>query len=353
MPNFVIGIHDRPGSFSDRWFEYCQEHKIAFKRLDCLATDAIRKCHGLNAVLWHWASPRDQIVARHIITALEARGVKVFPDLATCWHYDDKIAQKYVLEAIEAPLVPTWVFTDRGEAMAWIAGANWPKVFKLRCGAGSRNVRLAQSRSEAETLCRTAFGRGFPPDPQPLPSLRKGLNTVRSPLQFWEKLKLTRTRLARATAFRRQFNQQGYIYFQEFLPGNAFDTRVTVIGHRAFAFIRRNRADDFRASGSGLLGYDAELVDKRCVETAFDVARGLRAQSLAFDFLFDSEHSPRICEISYCYVASAVHACPGHWDRQLTWQPGHIWPQDAILEDLIAQIRSGERPTRESLPGAR
>ena len=34
---------------------------------------------------------------------------------------------------------------------------------------------------------------------------------------------------------------KNYIYFQEFIPGNEFDTRVTVIGDRAFAFRRMNR----------------------------------------------------------------------------------------------------------------
>lgn len=29
--------------------------------------------------------------------------------------------------------------------------------------------------------------------------------------------------------------QSGYVLFQEFLPGNSYDTRVTVIGDRAFA----------------------------------------------------------------------------------------------------------------------
>ena len=46
--------------------------------------------------------------------------------------------------------------------MDWIATATWPKVFKLRCGAGSSNVKLVRSRSEAEAFCTTAFNRGFP-----------------------------------------------------------------------------------------------------------------------------------------------------------------------------------------------
>jgi hypothetical protein len=137
-------------------------------------------------------------------------------------------------------------------------------------------------------------------------------------------------------ALRRQIaRQQGYLYLQEFLCGNAFDTRITIIGDRAFGFMRINRSNDFRASGSGSLVYDPEKIDKRCVDIAFKVADRLGTQSLAFDFLFDSRHMPMIGEVSYCYMASAVHACDGHWDRQGAWHEGHLWPEEAILEDLL------------------
>jgi hypothetical protein len=31
-----------------------------------------------------------------------------------------------------------------------------------------------------------------------------------------------------------------------------------------------------------------------------------------------------------------VHSCPGHWDKNLKWHRGKMWPQDAILEDMLA-----------------
>ena len=133
--------------------------------------------------------------------------------------------------------------------------------------------------------------------------------------------------------------ERGYIYFQEFLPDNAFDTRITIIGDRAFGFMRANRPNDFRASGSGSIVYEHEKIDKRCIEIAFRVADRIGTQSLAFDFLFNSQHEPMIGEISYCYMSSAVHACEGHWDHQGAWHPGHIWPEEAILEDMLAVCR--------------
>ena len=50
-------------------------------------------------------------------------------------------------------------------------------------------------------------------------------------------------------------------------------------------------------------------------------------------------------EISYCYVASMVHACPGQWDHQGRWHEGHVWPEDAILDDVLA---SSNRKAQET-----
>ena len=335
----MIGIHDSPGSYSDRWIEWCLQREVPFKRLDCLASDIVPQCAGLGAVLWHWTlvSVREPLVARQILTALEQSGLVVFPSAATCWHYDDKVGQKYLLESIGAPLIPTWVFTDPDQARAWLATASWPKVFKLRCGAGSENVRLVRSRQEAAAICRRAFGRGFPAKPGYLHDAQTRVSQTRSWRDFYQKLKRAPSSVVATLEFRRRApRQQGYVFFQEFLAGNDFDTRVTVIGNRAFGAMRRNRPNDFRASGSGLAMFDPERVDRRCVPIAFQVAERLQTQSLACDFLVDANHEPRICEISYCSVASPVYDCPGYWDREGVWHEGHFWPQDCILEDVLA-----------------
>ena len=47
------------------------------------------------------------------------------------------------------------------------------------------------------------------------------------------------------------YDTKDYVYFQKFLPNNKYDIRIVVIGDRAFGFIRYNRENDFRASGSG------------------------------------------------------------------------------------------------------
>jgi glutathione synthase/RimK-type ligase-like ATP-grasp enzyme len=279
-------------------------------------------------------------VARQVIASLEKKGIVVFPNVNTCWHFDDKVGQKYLLEAVGAPLIPTWVFTKKEDALDWVEGATWPKVFKLRCGAGSTNVRLVRSRGEAVALCRQAFGRGFPAAAGYLTDMKTRIRKTKTTHEFWAKVGRAPKTLLNVLALRRQMHREkGYIYFQEFLPDNAYDTRITIIGDRAFGFMRRNRSNDFRASGSGAIVYEPQKIDQRCVAIAFEVAQRLSTQSLAFDFLFNSKQEPMIGEISYCYQAQAVHTCAGHWDPKGMWHEGHIWPQDAILEDLLDTLR--------------
>jgi hypothetical protein len=129
--------------------------------------------------------------------------------------------------------------------------------------------------------------------------------------------------------------QKNYALFQRFLPGNNFDTRITVIGDRAFGFRRMVRKGDFRASGSGMIDYDLSKIDMRCVEIAHRVSATCRFQSMAYDFLFNENTEPEFCEISYDYVSSAVHKCPGYWDRSIKWHEGHFWPEYLHLMDAL------------------
>jgi glutathione synthase/RimK-type ligase-like ATP-grasp enzyme len=336
-----LAIHAREGSFSERWTTYCDEHKISYRLVNCLGSDIIPALGSVDALLWHWhhQDPRAQLTARQIIMAAEAMGVLVFPSTATGWHFDDKVAQKYLLEAVGAPLPPTHVFYDLSEALRWIDGAVFPKVFKLRTGAGSFNVRLVRDASHARRLAKQAFAGGFRPVAGYQQDAVKRLRTVRQRRDLLGIVK----RLPRTLATIRQLNrslgrERGYIYFQDFVAGNEFDTRVTIVGNRAFAFTRNVRAGDFRASGSGEIVYDVHRIDLQCVQIAFDITKKIGSQSIAFDFVMAAHQQPLIVEVSYGYDPAAVYQCAGYWDDQLRWHQGHMWPQDAILIDLLADL---------------
>lgn len=349
----LLAIHHRENSYSDRWIAYCDVHAIPYKVVNCLDSNIIEQLSSSEALLWHWyhGDPREQLTARHVIMAAEAMGVTVFPGTSTCWHFDDKIAQKYLLEAFGAPLVPTYVFYDLSEALQWIDRVSFPKVFKLRKGAGSSNVQLIHTAKQARALAKRAFSAGFRPIPNYGQDARRRYRAARQRGDLLSVVKRLPQVLARIRHSNRMMGRErGYVYFQDFIPENDFDTRVTVIGNRAFAFTRNVRPGDFRASGSGDIVYDPHRVHKECLEIAFDVTRKIGSQSVAFDFVLAKNKQPKIIEISYCYNANAVYSCPGHWDSKLNWHEGAMWPQDAILIDLLNNVyRLGDSRTQPDI----
>src|SRR5687768_2163378 len=95
-----LAIHQRKGSFSDRWIAYCVEQEIPYKIVNCFDSNIIQQLADASGLLWHWShdDPSERLVGHQLIRAVEAMGIHVFPNASTCWHFDDKIAQKYLLE---------------------------------------------------------------------------------------------------------------------------------------------------------------------------------------------------------------------------------------------------------------
>jgi glutathione synthase/RimK-type ligase-like ATP-grasp enzyme len=346
--DIVIAIHPRNDSFSDRWRALCDERGIPVRIVDAYATDIVEQLRDCDGFLWHFdhEDGTDLLMARHVLSAAEYAGLTVFPDRHTAWHFDDKLAQKYVLEAVGAPLVPTWAFYHEDRARAWLRRATLPLVRKLRRGAGSANVGLVRSLREAERHVRAMFGRGVSPVSGYFADV--GVRVASTQTRAQALAKLRRAPQAIRARWRKRASVQrerGYALFQEFEPGNRFDTRVTVVGDRAWAFVRLVRKNDFRASGSRNIDFDPARVNPECVRIAFAVNEALQSQSTAFDFVHSPDGRPLIVEISYGYNPSVVAQVPGQWDRTLTWHAGQARAEDAILEGVLARIRARRRPS--------
>ena len=99
--------------------------------------------------------------AKQLLYSLQASGKKVFPDFNTCWHFDDKVGQKVFIGGYRCPVSLPSVFYSKKKAIEWAKNTTFPKVFKLRGGAGSANVRLVRTRGQAIRLIKKAFGSGF------------------------------------------------------------------------------------------------------------------------------------------------------------------------------------------------
>ena len=158
-----IAIHHRQGSYSDIWIDYCRSNKINYKIVNCFENDIMSQLQDCVALLWHHheAYWKESQFAKSILFAIEHSGIKVFPNFQTGWHYDDKVAQKYLFEGINAPFVPTYIFYEKKEAISNIDKLSYPKVFKLKGGAGSSNVVLINNKKQAIRYVNKAFGKGF------------------------------------------------------------------------------------------------------------------------------------------------------------------------------------------------
>ena len=324
-------------------------HKI----VNCYDDDIIEQVKDCSALLWHHShsDPRDIAIARQILFALEHAGLTVFPDFRTAWHFDDKVGQKYLFEALDIPHLPTHVFVEKRPALGWALTTVYPKVFKLRHGASSSCVRLVHNKSQAQRLIRYAFSRGLP---------------VYSP---WQNLKerIYRWRLGESDAielakgvgrffhsphFSKVLGRQfGYVLFQDFAPDNDSDIRINVIGDKAFGVRRWVRPGDFRASGSQRYSYEPEAIDIEFVELSFELVKKLGCQCLAFDFVKAQDGSPAVVEVSYGFGWKGNS--PGYWDSNLQWHAGDYRPEEWVVDLVLEAVASGNNPTPQTKPQRR
>jgi glutathione synthase/RimK-type ligase-like ATP-grasp enzyme len=334
----TIAIHHRDDSFSVDWIAYCEQHDIRYKLVDCYASDIVEQVRNCDALMWHWhhSDHAAALFARKLTYSLERTGKRVFPSLDTCLFFDDKIGQKYLLESIGVAHAETSVFYSRREAVSWASRAPFPKVFKLSKGAGGKNVRLVRSAREAGRLIKRAFGPGFPVVASYAADVHRRVARTRTLGGFLQAL----LRAPRTVANIRKRNrsrgvEKGYAYFQEFIPGLDADTRVVVIGNKAFTIYRSCLPDDFRASGSGLKDYAPGPIDKRCIEIAFAVSKKLGFQSMAYDFVL-RDGSPLVLEMSYTFQTRVY---PGYFDEQLVWHATETNVAQEIIQNLSQDSR--------------
>jgi len=331
-----IAIHNSNYGFHPRWIAYCEKNNLPFKQVNCSDNDIIEQLKDCDALMWHHSQndPRSLILAKPLLFSLQQAGKFVFPDFHTAWHFDDKLGQKYLLEATDAPLVPTYVFYSKKAAIDWAQHTTFPKVFKLRGGAGSSNVRLIQKKTDAVKVIRKAFGKGFP--------------NYNSWVNFKEVFR--KKSLGKATntdvfkGFARLFvkpefsrllgNEMGYALFQDFIPYNDHDIRVIVIGDKAFAIKRMVRKNDFRASGSGNIRYEKSNFSDEVIKLGFEIHQKLKGQCTAMDFIFDNG-IPKVVEISYGFVPEGYDPCPGFWDKDLNWHDGKFDPYGWMVEEVL------------------
>lgn len=337
--NLKIGIHESEiGLFSkwaEKYIEILRLNNIPYVLLSIDDPDFWDNLKTCTHFIYHWGGITDAHQKAHaILPIIEFElGIPCFPNWRLSWHYDDKIKGYYLLKVHGFPVVDTNIFYNKGKALEWIKSkASFPIVFKLKRGAGSQDVVLIKDEEHAKRIISKVFGNGIISGNIPGNDIWQKQFSLKKVIE--KNLRSFYRQLRGLDSNRNYYLHKNYVLFQTFLPKNLFDTRVTIIGGRAFAFRRFNRDNDFRASGSGKIDYSIDQIDKRCLEIAFRVSNKLNFSNMSYDFIFFN-NMPQICEISYTFQDLAVKNCPGYWDKELRWHDGHYWPEYLHIIDFL------------------
>ncbi len=339
----LIGIHkSRLPIHEDNelriYLEILRHNEIPFVELDSSLPEFWDKLKEIDLFIYKWGHDHlSQQKALSIFPIIEnILKIKCFPNYNTCWHYDDKIKQYYLLREAGFPVIDSFVFWDKKAALNWVEHwTEFPLVFKLCKGAGSLNVRQIHHKKKAKKIIHKMFGDGVFQDDESLAQVVKTLNYDFKKIFRYYAINVRNKYISKE---RNQFwlRHKNYVYFQRFLPNNLWDTRVTTAGMRAHAFRRFTRPGDFRASGSNQWDINPEKIDLEMVEIALKVSKYLGFQAMAYDFIYDKHKKPKIIEMSYLYGGAGYpDFMNGYWDDDLIWHKGRYWPQYFELIDLL------------------
>ena len=336
----IVGIHTDLSNNFCKWLKrfelILKENNIQTLRLDINQPDFWEVVKTLDLFIFRFQNiDSHHQVARSILPVIEHElKIPVYPNHKTWWAFDDKIREWFLLNAAGFPMIKCWVFFTKIEALRWLKTAKLPVLFKLKEGAGSRDVILVKNKRQAKQLIGRMFYKGMlsADIKHGTKARQKSDNFVRRMKNFAKKIIGWYTKNYDPRFWQIQKN---YVYFQKFMSNNDFDTRITILGDRAIAFIRFNRENDFRSSGSGLIEYDQSKIDRRFIKLAFEITSYFNFQVMTYDFLLDEKNNPKICEIGYTFLDEAVYNVPGYYNKNLEFFPGHHWPQEFILQDLL------------------
>lgn len=322
----------------DEYANWLNKHSIPYEYLDCYSTDIVTKFDDYDALVWHYSNfmNADLMEAQNILDIATSRGLKVYPDHNTAWHFDDKIAEMYALQSVDAPIPKSWVFYDLEKCLHWLANdAKYPLVAKLRRGSGSNNVKLLRNATEAKNYAKHMFSKGY----SPAQSL---VYKTYSKAQSTHSMDVLRSRIKRIPKFLKSWkyskgmpNEIGYCYFQEFVDNAGYDIKVAVVGDKCSFLLRKTRKGSFKASGGGDIFYDKKLINDEIVKSAFKTSEDLNTQCMGYDYVLDKENQKGyIVEMCHGFDHEAIASCGGYWDKDLVW---HDEPLD-VVDEIMKQI---------------
>jgi len=331
----ALDWHDR---FVDALEQEKNDRPVQYNVVNMEAPDWMQHIKNADMILWkpHYMGIKSSAFFKEKIYFLQHELKKVVvPNFETVWHFESKAAQHLLFQHHQMKTPKTTVFMDHHASENVAAQCDWPVVFKQSSGAAGKNVELISNKKRLMQKIKQQFAVPiYDEQKQQLGSGKKVI--LKNFFKKWLWIRNLR-RLYEG------FENVAVGYLQQFIPENKADLRVTVIGDQyAFAFWRKNRPHDFRASGSGIIDYQTPIPEEP-VRYCLKQNKKLNFDSMCYDILFCGNNFV-ITEMSYGYKDFAVHDAPGYFylqkDGSLTFKNGHYWPQQLWVQWALQRFEA-------------
>jgi|SRR5690554_101817 len=336
----TIKAHSTSWSFP--WINYCEQNNIDFEIVNPYKIEVIKYLMNFDIILWHFSnySHTDMLMARNILFTLKNSGKKVFPSIKDAWHFDDKLAETYLLESINAPIPKSYYYYTIKEVENAVEEKNlvFPIIAKLRNGSGSHNVKLLTDSKELMSYAKKMFTSGLDSAPNVFYKASSNIKSSKNIKTFIKRAKRIPEFIRSFTNAKKFNRERGYVFLQEFIPNDGFDLKIVVVGDK-LSFIGRNiLKGEFRASGGGSLFYDKAMVPKNVIDSAFKTSDKLGFKCMGYDYVVDKASSNgKIIEISYGFSHQALIDAGGYFDREGNWVEESLNAPEEILKNLITE----------------
>lgn len=343
-----VGIHRQSdvrlhsSDWSTPWSAYCEEAHVDYSFIDLLKIKDINEIKKFDCLLWHFGQYvySDMLEARSILYTAKKMGIKIFPDFDDSWHFDDKVAEMYLLQSVHAPIPDYRVFYDKKTFDEFLeSGLQFPVVAKLRTGSGSHNVKLFKSLITLRHYGYKMLHSGYNPAPS---LLYKASSNIRSSYDwktFVSKYKKIPEFLNTLSGAKRFPHEKGYIFLQKFIPNDNYDMKVVVVGDKCAGLVRPVRSHDFRASGGGQVFFEKKYFTKDIISSAFTVSDAIGSKCMGYDYVVDKETgNPLIVEMSYGFSHAAIMASGGYFDRDFIWHDEPLNAPAELLKNILSDL---------------
>lgn len=325
-------------NWSENWIEYCTANNFDFKIVNPYENGVIIFLKEFDIILWHFSnySFKDMLIAKNILFTMEKMGKKVFPSINDAWHFDDKLAETYLLQGIDAPIPSSFYYYSLEDVKKNLNNLKFPIIAKLRNGSGSHNVKMLKTKNELLGYSTKMFSTGISSAPSILYKASGNIKSAKNLKVFINRAKRI-PEFLRSLSNAKKFNlEKGYVYLQEFIQNDGFDLKIVVVGDK-LSFIGRNiREGEFRASGGGDLFYNKESVTMDVITSAFKTSDRLGFNCMGYDYVIDSNTDKGyIIEISYGFSHEAILNASGYFDREGKWHEEPINVPHEILTNFI------------------